>query len=490
MIKKIKSLLSNFLIKYRSIPLPVKASLWFLVMGVLQKALSFLSTPIFTRLMSPSEYGEYNVFNSWLNIITIFATFNLFSGVFMRGLIKYKDDREVFTSSIQGLTTFLVIITVVIYIIFEDFWYSTLNISFNLMILMFFNILLVASYNLWASAQRIDYKYKELISLTLLNAILITISGIIAVVFLEDKVSARIFSLVIINILTYSYIYFKQALEGKVFFNKEYWVYALKFNIPLLPHYLSQILLNQSDRIMINDLVGSTEAGIYSVAYSLSTVLLIVNTSILNTLNPWLYKRIEEKKYRDIESTSYAVLLMVAVLNLLLIILAPEAVAIMAPSEYQRAIWVIPPITASVFFIFMYSLFAAFEFYFERTQLVMVASVLGALINLLLNYIFIPIYGFIAAGYTTLICYIIYVILHYSFMRLVNKTHMDNYKVYDSKIIFSISIGFLILTGLFTIVYSYPVLRYSLLIIIVTLIYINKDKLIGTVKKIRNTNLT
>lgn len=486
MIIKVEKLKNNLLIKYRNISLPVKASMWFLVMGVLQKGISFISTPIFTRLMDTSEYGEYNVFQSWLNIIMIFATLNLFSGVFMRGLIKFKDDREVFTSSIQGLTTTLVVITFISYVVFKDFWFSFFNIPFNLMLAMFLDILMVASFKIWASKKRVDYKYKNLVKLTLFNALAITIVGIILVILSQNKAEARIYSLVLVNLTTFGFIYIKQAKTGKVFYHKKYWKYALMFNLPLLPHYLSQIVLNQSDRLMINYLIGPSEAGIYSVAYSISMVLLIVNTSILNTLNPWIYKKIEESKFKDIANTSYVILVVIAVLNLTLIALAPEAISIMAPPQYHSAIWVIPPVTSSVFFIFMYSLFADFEFYFEKTKLIMIASIFGAILNILLNYLLIPKFGFIAAGYTTLICYIIYVLVHYLFMKLINKRFMNNTKVYEGKIILGISISFLVLAASFTLLYNYLFLRYILILVIVAGALYKRMKIINTFKKIKN----
>lgn len=485
MIKKIKIMINESLNKYNSISLPIKASLWFLIMGVLQKGIAFISTPIFTRLMNPSEFGEYNVFNSWLNIIMIFATLNMFSGVFMRGLIKFNNDRDAFASSIQGLTTTLVFVSFTIYIFFSDFWYSVFNINTHLMIVMFIDILMIATFRIWSSKKRVDYKYKKLVKITLLNAVSTTILGVIFVFFADNKIEARIYSVVIVNIVTFGYLYINQAKEGNTFYNKKYWKYALMFNLPLLPHYLSQIVLNQSDRLMINHLIGSNEAGIYSVAYSISMVLLIVNTSILNTLNPWIYKKIEDKKFKDIANTSYVILIIIASLNLMLIAIAPEAIAIMAPSQYQSAVWVIPPIAASVFFVFMYSLFADFEFYFEKTKLIMIASIFGALLNVILNSILIPKFGFIAAGYTTLICYIIYVLVHYLFMKLINKRFMNGQKVYDGKMILLISLIFLSLAALFTMLYDFLILRYLLLVLLVLLLIYYKRKILTTFKKIR-----
>ena len=61
----------------------------------------------------------------------------------------------------------------------------------------------------------------------------------------------------------------------------------------------------------------------------------------------------------------------------------------------------------------MYSLISTITFYYEKTNLIMLVSCIVAGLNLVLNFIFIRIYGFVAAGYTTLICYIIYFFIHY-----------------------------------------------------------------------------
>ena len=70
MLKKIK-------IKYINLPIQVRASFWFLICTFTQKAVNVITTPIFTRLLSTSEYGEYNVYTSWLGIFTVFISLNL-----------------------------------------------------------------------------------------------------------------------------------------------------------------------------------------------------------------------------------------------------------------------------------------------------------------------------------------------------------------------------------------------------------------------------
>lgn len=67
--------MTQYLNKYRSMSAPAKASLWFVICSVLQKGIAFLTTPLFTRVLSQEEYGTVSIYNSWLAVITILATF-------------------------------------------------------------------------------------------------------------------------------------------------------------------------------------------------------------------------------------------------------------------------------------------------------------------------------------------------------------------------------------------------------------------------------
>ena len=96
--------------KYKKMPVQVKAAFWFLICSILQKGISVITTPIFTRLLTTSEYGQFSVFNSWMSIVTVIVTLNLSAGVYTQGLIKFNDDRPVFSSTLQGITLFMSII--------------------------------------------------------------------------------------------------------------------------------------------------------------------------------------------------------------------------------------------------------------------------------------------------------------------------------------------------------------------------------------------
>lgn len=474
--------MKKYLEIYKDLPVQMKASIWFLIASFLQKGISTITTPIFTRILTTSEYGQYSVFSSWMAIITPIVSLNLFSGVYSQGVVKFESDRKRFSSSLQGLTLTMIVIWTVIYMICPDFWNNIFSLSTMEMLAMLILIWLSAVYSFWSMNQRIDFKYKGLVFVTLLASILQPVISIVFILHSENKVLARIFGMIVVQLFLYSWMFLSMMMSGKEFFSKKYWMYALKFNIPLLPHYLSMNILSSSDRIMIGKMCDTSSVGIYNLAYSVSLIMTIFNTALLQTIEPWIYRKLKDKRVYDIERVAYPSFIIIAAVNILLIMFAPEVITIFAPKQYKEAIWVIPSVTLSVFFTFLYTFFATFEFYYEKTNYIAGATVGGAMLNIVLNYIFIKRFGFIAAGYTTLFSYILFAVLHYYFMRKICKQYLNNIKPYNLKLIIGISIGSLGAGFLIMITYTNIILRYMLIIITFLILFVKRKKLIEIAK--------
>lgn len=479
-------MLSKIMKKYNNISIQIKASLWFLVCSVLQKGISVITTPIFTRLLSTAEYGQFNVFNSWLSVVSVFVTFNLCAGVYTMGIVKFKDDERAFTSSLQGLTLSMCVCWTAVYLLFRDFWNSLFQLTTVQMLAMLVLIWTSASFNFWMTTQRNQYKYKLLIIVTLIVSVLKPVIGIIFVINAEDKVTARILGLALVELICYPCFFFIQMKRGKKFYSKKYWKYAVLFNFPLIPHYLSNTILGSSDRIMIQRMAGEAEAGIYSLAYSIAQLMSMVNDALNKTMSPWLYQKIRDKKYTDISKVVYISLAIVGVCNIFLIAIAPEIVAIFAPKEYYDAIYVIVPVALSGFFTYMYLCFAPFEFYYEKRIWTTIGTLTSALINLVLNLIFIPIFGYMAAGYTTLIAYAVNALMHYFFSRKVCRTYIGNIEPYNKTILFGMSVGFIALGMMFIPMYKHIILRYAFVILVIGVVFSQRKRLINIYRELMN----
>ncbi len=423
--------------------------------------------------MTKAEYGKFGVFSSWMGIISVFVTLNLYYGVYSQGLVKFSNERSVFSASMEGLVLTLCSVYTVVYLVFHRFFNELFNLTTIQMLALLLMVWTSAVFNLWAEEQRVEFKYKAIIGVSLVMSVIKPILCIILVICSEDKVTARILGLAMIDIICCSVLFVIHIKRGKTFFSKKYWLYALGFNLPLIPHYLSTTVLSSADRIMIEDMTGLGDAGTYNLAYSVALIMTMFNSSLMQTLSPWIYKKIKDNRIKDIEKVAYTTLVMVGAVNIALILFAPEIVSIFAPKEYADAIWAIPPVIMSVYFMFSYDLFAKFAFYHEKTFFIMIASVIGAVLNVLLNYLLIPIFGYIAAAYTTLLCYMVFSIVHYLFMRKVCRNYCGGTMPYKTKILLMITAAFLLLGFVFMTTYLNIWIRYGIVVVfaIVCLIF-------------------
>lgn len=456
MFKKLKSL-------YNSLGIGVKASMWFVFCNFFQKGISMLSVPIFTRIMSTEEYGIFSVYQSWYSILTIIMTLNLFAGVYNKGLIKFENDRDGFTSIMQGLSIVTTLLFIGIYSLNIDFWTKVFELEPIYMVSMFMELLFVPEYLYWSARQRFEYKYRALVIFTMIISLASPITGVITVLCSSNKAAARIVSYAAVQTIAGLIFFVYNTIKGKRFYRKDYWKYALGFNLPLIPHYLSQIALNQADRIMISRIIGSGQAAIYSVAYNISMIMSLITNAINSTFVPSLYNCLKYKKYDVIKRHSSYVILIAAFLTIFSMLFGPELIRIFAPVEYYEAEWIIPPVSMAVYFTAVYSLFVNVEFYFEKTKYVMYVSVAGAIINIGLNWYFIGKFGYLAAGYTTVVCYILFSIGHFLLFRYLNKKYLSNIQIINIKLILGISLLLIVIMFAILWVYKHYIIRYIII---------------------------
>lgn len=466
--------------KYSSLSNPIKASFWFTISKFLQKGIALITTPIFTRLLSTEQYGIVNVFYSWHDIILIIVTLNLAAGIYNNGLLKFKENVHQYTSSLLGLTSTLNIVFLLIYLIGMNYWNQLLGLPTVLILALFVQLFFSSAMELWSAQQRFEYKYKLLIAVSVGVAVVAPLLAVISIQYFEDGAMARILSYIFIQIIAYQAFYFIIMKRGKMFYNLKYWKFAFFVSLPLIPHYLSQVVLNNSDRILINSIQGAKAAGIYSVAYSSAMLLNILNQSLNASFLPWIYKKLESHKEKQITSVFNSLCLFVGVMNSLLILFAPELVAILAPASYHEAIWVIPPVSLSVYMLFLSNTFINIEMYYEKSKLIMTASVLSACFSIGMNIIFINIFGYIAAAYVSLSSYILLAIFHYYFVVKYLKV-----KIFNRNFLIMLSLALIVFSFIIMSLYNHFLIRMAIIFIIAATLFFNRNKLLGFMKSIR-----
>lgn len=470
-----------FFEKYKKMSVVSKATIWFMVCSLIQKGISFLTTPIFTRMLTKEQYGIYSVYLSWLQIFTIIATFRLDYSVFNKGMSKYSNDRDGYTSSMLGVTTLITTVMLCVYLLFQDQINALTELSTLITLGIFMELYTIPAISFWSLRQRYDFRYVSVVVCTLASAILNALIGVLAVYFAEDKGVARIFSCVLVNVAIGIIIYIQVMRKGKKFFDLKYIKFAILFNIPLILHYFSTYIIEQSDRIMIMKLVNVEAAALYSVAYTVGGIIKIFTAALTNTLIPLQYRLLERLDCRALRRQISSIMAGIVVLITGVAAIGPEVVLILGGEKYLPAVYVMPPVAASVFFSFLYTLLANIEFYFNKNKFAMKISFVGAVVNIVLNLLLIPVCGYVAAAYTTLISYIIYAVGHALYVRrIVQEKGLE--EVLDMKLLACLGVGSIALSVFISFFYQMTWVRYGIIAVLIVFVFVNRKEVYQIVK--------
>ncbi|MBR0086424.1 MAG: oligosaccharide flippase family protein [Lachnospiraceae bacterium] len=474
-IKKLKQLAD----RYRSLNVRTKAALWFTVCSFLQKGISFITVPIFTRLLSTEEYGTYTLYLSWLQIFTVLSSLYLYHGVTDNAMSKFDDDRSRFISAMQGLTITITTVLLGMVLLFMNSVQKLLDLAPVMILLMIAEVYVTPAFFFWSARQRFEYRYKRLVALTITKSFLNPVLGLIAVSIAKDKALARVASVVFVEAAVCTPILIYQFCKGHVFFEEKYWKYALTLALPMLPHYLSGIVLNHGDRIVISHFFGKTEVALYGLAYSIGTLVQLFVTAINSALTPWVYSKLKTGDIKSVQQKSRGVMLLIFLIAIGLMLVSPEVVLLFGSAKYADAVNVIPPVAGSVFFIFMYSFLSYPEFYYEKTAFLMIASLTAAALNLVLNFIFVPLYGYGAAAYTTLACYVIYSLGHYIVARRILEKEKGEKAVVDVRIALVLGLVLIAVSPFMHLVYPCRIIRFIIIFVGLVLAFLERKRIIA-----------
>lgn len=396
------------------------ASTFYLVGTLFNKGIGFITVPIFTRILSVSDYGVVTTYNSWVSILMIFMSLALYMAV-RASFVDYKEHTKDFLSIITTFTClfgclFSLIVLVVAYI-------APVSIDITIMALCLIQALATAIIENVSMFFMMNYQYKARTALMVLPNLLSTVVAIFLIkkVLSSDLYWGRIVPNAIITLL-FGLAALLYSFKGtKVRFNKEYLQYGLKISVPLVLHGIALNILSQSDRTMITMIRNSEETGIYGLIYNFSMIATVITTAFDGIWVPYFTRKMNEKDYRSINkfAEKYVEFMSVAMIGVILV--GPEVVKLLSTEAYWEGIKIIPPIVLANYFIFIYTMYVNVEHYYKKTVFISINTTIAAISNILLNIIFIYKWGYVGAAYTTLISYILSLILHYRYSRKINN---------------------------------------------------------------------
>ena len=453
------------------------AGIWYTVSAILLRSISIVTTPIFTRLLSTSDYGIVTAFTSWYSLLLPICSLNL-----TYSIPKAKQD---FEGELKQYITSMSILSVVFTAVISMF--ALLNIDYTTKILGFEPVIvgMLIAYlismeiiQLFQTECRFLYKFKE----NVLISIIITVGSVLAslffiIVYQSKKYYGRILGIIIPVILIAIFIIFRSCIcknfPKKISKMFSYWKYGMWISVPLIFHVVSLGILTQSDRVLIATMRGNAEAGIYGLSYQYGILISVITNAISEAWQPWFFDIYRENEIEKINMNIPQITELGCIVCLGCIAISPEAIWILGGNAYKSGVWVVTPVALSILCQYVYSHYVNVEMYYKKNIYISIGTAVAAITNIILNYVFIPQYGFVAAGYTTFVSYIILMVLHCFIVIKVMKKN-----IYKNVYLFSAIIFTAVMALIFTLLFNMIILRYGLLCIILVIYIIRNRKIL------------
>lgn len=461
----------------------VKAGAGYTIGNIFLKALNFLTLPIFSVILSKSDYGIYNTFAAYESIMFILIGLAIHSSY---KNAKYRYDETHYYQYVSNTMLFLMGSGVLWILLgnllfpFVGGWLELDRLSLNLLIIYSFSTAVVTCFN---ADVALEYKFQEYLKISVLNALSNILLSVLFILtfFSGQRYTGKIVGTTIPVFIIAIYIiirFLKRAKPGRG--DSNYLKWGLGYSLPIVPHGLSQVVLSQFDRIMIKKMIGDAEAGIYGFAYNIYMIINVVANSLDNVWCPWFYEHINSGKKKEIKETASMYMTLMLVFSVLVIILSPEMILILGAGKYEEAVYCAIPVIASGYLAFLYTLPAAVEYYHEKTNYIAMGTAGAAVVNIVLNAIFIQKFGYVAAAYTTLATYLLYFAVHYYLAYRIQKEIL-----FTNKTVIACVTGILLSVLAANVLVQQILLRWLIALVIGIVTIIWADKKLNLIEKIK-----
>lgn len=381
---------------------------------------SFLALPIITRLFSPAEYGNYVLIISSVYILSSITSWVNTSILRFYPAYEKGQKTNVFIATIIKLTFLSIlvifIISFCILLLVKSF------ISENLCYLMSIGLIVFISTSFFSIALdflRIKRNINWFSVFFVWKCITTLVFGIMFVVIFDFGVDGLLWGAILSVGLSLPLLWKiaigKIRLKSKSISLKST-IEMAKYSFPLVIGGLAAWILNLSDRYILNFFKSENEVGIYSISYIISEHSIMILVSLFSmAFNPlaiiiWEKEGKESSQRFLTEGTRYFLILCVpAIVGIS--VLRDHILNMLSTKDYYEGAKIIPFVVLGLFFFGLYQRFGAGLSFYKKTYQSMICVIASGLLNLVLNFLLIPQYGYLGAAITTLVSYAFLLIL-------------------------------------------------------------------------------
>lgn len=395
-----------------------KDLLKYLPSKILPALVSFISLPIFTRIFSSDVYGQYTLV---LNLVNIFT---LILGWMSMSIIRFYPEYErrnklgYFLTNNLVFLAFSVISTMIVYTIIMLLFKNSINAELYSLLWFGLPLLVVsATFSITQNILRAQRKVNMYSFSVVWKSAFTFLVGLLLVKYTQLGISALLIS-AILAMCIFSLLGYRNTFQGNIsltIFKKvdyQLGTSMLAYSLPLVIVNLAAWILSLSDRFMLELYRDSSEVGIYAATYQFSEQsIMMVATLFMMAGRPLLVRIWEnqgEKQAKRFISnlTRYYLILSVPIVFGITALSKPLS-ALLFGDDFFEGYKVLPYIVIGAFFLGLQQRFQDGFILEKKTSFLYKVFLIAALVNIGINLVVIPMYGFIGAGISTVLSYIL-----------------------------------------------------------------------------------
>ena len=378
--------------------LPARASVWYTACGIVERGVGFIFTPIFTRALTPEEYGLYPLYVSYMSLFTIIITLELSGNIIYRGLTKYRGREDELISCTLGIVCLSFTAVITLLWLFGDSIAKVTGLSRYILLLLAAQVFFNEVISLYVAKCRYLYEYRAVSVINTALAVLSPTLAFVLINFTRVRSLARIVAPLAVTALIALPLGVVIFMRGKRLFSREIWGFILRLDLPLLPHFAATAVIAQSGKIIVGRYFGEEALAKYSVVFSMGFVFSLITVGINSALSPWVNRKLAGGRDERIAEVINPAFTLFAIMTLCGLCFSPEGLAFLAPREYMSALVAIYPLSLSVLVGFLTAIINAVLIFHKKSHLISTASITTAGVNLLLGVTVTSKYGYFAAA--------------------------------------------------------------------------------------------
>ena len=413
----------------------VKHLLNYLPGRLIPALVNFILIIFYARVLSESEYGKYALLLATSSFLSTFGY--TWIKMYVQRYYQSFSIKNNLSYIINTIKTNYIIVSLIILItmlLIGIFIKSLYAVNWLLILLIIFLTLVTPILEVILIIYRARLKSNIYSSILISKSILNLAFAVIFVYFFKMGIVGVFLSLIIAHLLVITKVFLVEdkkylvVSKNTFIYNREF----LAYGTPFIFTFLLNFFITLSDRFFIGYFEGADAVGVFSVANDIASQSLIMLFMLANlAAYPLIVKEIELKRLdKVIEKTKqYATISMSVAIPATLgfIMLAPELSSIIVKNKYGESFVLILQITAlSTFILGLKLYFSDISFQLGKNSKMQVyPNIIGSILNIILNFIFIPFYGVIGALISSLITYTTILIISIILGRRIFKLHVN-----------------------------------------------------------------